>query len=77
MRFHQGSTMAPRISSPRSRIYEIYFPRCPCPKCGEVLSAPAHSEFLKQRNVRHTWMCDKCDYEFETLIWLNLPPAVS
>jgi transcription elongation factor Elf1 len=69
--------MASRISAPKSRIYEIYSPRCPCPKCGEVLSAPTHSEFLQQKNVRHTWMCDKCDYEFETLIWLNLPPATS
>jgi|SRR5947207_2168423 len=66
--------MGPRISAPRSRIYETYFARCPCRKCGEVLSAPVHSEFLQQRSVRHTWMCDKCDYQFETLIWLNLPP---
>jgi hypothetical protein len=65
--------MAPRISAPRSRIYEIYFAQCPCPKCGEVLSAPAYSEFLQYKNVRHTWMCDKCNDEFETLIWLNLP----
>jgi len=69
--------MAPRISAPRSRIYEIYFAQCPWPKCGEVLSAPAYSEFLQYKNVRHTWMCDKCNDEFETLIWLNLPPARS
>ncbi len=69
--------MTRRIIAPRSRIYERYFARCPCPKCGEVLSAPAYSEFLKHYNVRHTWMCDKCDYDFETLIWLNIPPAVS
>jgi len=68
--------MTRRIIAPRSRIYERYFARCPCPKCGEVLSAPAFSEFLKHNNVRHTWMCDKCDHEFETLTWLNTPPAV-
>ncbi len=45
--------------------------------CGELLSAPAYSEFLKRYNVRHTWMCNKCDYEFETLIWLNIPPGAS
>jgi hypothetical protein len=36
-----------------------------------------YSEFLKRHNVRHTWMCNKCDYEFETLIWLNIPPGGS
>ena len=36
-----------RITAPRSRIYECYFPRSPCPKCGDLLSAPAHSEFLR------------------------------
>lgn len=65
--------MRPRISVPRSLIYEWYFARCSCPKCGELLNAPAYSEFLKRDNVRHTWICNKCDYEFETLIWLNIP----
>src|SRR5690348_5946150 len=67
----------PWITVPRSRIYQFYFARRSCPKCGEVLSAPAFSEFLKHNNVRHTWMCGKCDYEFETLVLLNIPPAVS
>jgi hypothetical protein len=69
--------MTPRMTAPRSRMYEWYFARCPCPKCGEFLSAPAYSEFLKDNSVRHTWMCDECDYEFETLIWLNIPPRAS
>jgi len=69
--------MTARISSARSRIYEAYFPRCSCPKCGELLSTPLHSEFLERNNIRHNWMCGKCDYEFETLIWLNTPPAAS
>ena len=67
--------MRPRISVPRSLIYEWYFGQCSCPKCGELLNAPAYSEFLKRDNVRHTWICNKCDYEFETLIWLNIPPG--
>jgi transcription elongation factor Elf1 len=66
--------MMPRITAPRSHIYEWYFARCPCPKCGELLSVPAYSEFLKHNNVRHTWMCNECDCVFETLIWLNVPP---
>jgi len=69
--------MKPRISAPRSRIYAWYFARCCCPKCGELLNAPDYSEFLKQNNVRHTWTCNKCDYVFETLVWLNIPPLAS
>jgi rubredoxin len=58
-------------------MYEWYFGQCSCPKCGELLSAPEYSEFLRHNNVRHTWTCNKCDYVFETLIWLNIPPAAS
>jgi transcription elongation factor Elf1 len=68
-------SMAAYVTAPKSHIYEWYFGRSPCPKCGELLSAPAYSEFLKRNNVRHTWICNKCDYEFETLIWLNIPPG--
>ena len=67
--------MRPRISAPRSLIYEWYFGRRSCPKCCASLSAPAYSEFLRRDNVRHTWICNKCDHEFETLIWLNIPPG--
>ena len=69
--------MRPRITAPRSHIYEWYFAQCRCPKCDELLSAPTYSEFLKHNNVRHTWVCDECDYEFETLLWLNIPPRTS
>ena len=69
--------MTARVTAPKSHIYELYFGRSSCPKCDELLSAPAYSEFLKRNNVRHTWICTKCDYEFETLIWLNIPPGAS
>jgi len=67
--------MAPHITVPKSHIYEWLIGRCTCPKCGELLSTPAYLEFLKHYNVRHTWMCNKCDCEFETLRWLNIPPS--
>jgi rubredoxin len=67
--------MAPHITVPKSPIYEWLVGRCSCPKCGEFLSAPAYSEFLKGYNIRHTWMCKKCDYEFETLARVNIPPG--
>ncbi len=39
-----------------------------CPQCGERLHAPAWSEYLNERCIRHTWSCDACDYEFETAV---------
>jgi len=60
-----------------SLISAVETPRQDYRNIEEHCCAPAYSEFLKRDNVRHTWMCDKCDYEFETLIWLNIPPAVS
>jgi hypothetical protein len=72
---NQWFSMSPSVTAPRSHIYEWYFGRCPCPKCGESLAAAEYSEFLKHNHVRHTWRCDKCDYVFETLFWLNIPAA--
>jgi uncharacterized protein with PIN domain len=69
--------MAIRVTLPRTHIYESHSGGAFCPECGELLSDPAHSEFLKHNNVRHTWVCHKCDYQFETLIWLNTPPGVN
>jgi len=68
-------SMAPRVAVPTSYLHERYLGRPSCPKCGELLMAPEHSECLSRNNVRHVWMCDKCDYGFETLIRFNVPWA--
>jgi ribosomal protein L37AE/L43A len=43
----------------------------PCAQCGEPLIAPAWSEQLSERRVRYAWECSTCDYEFETVVYLN------
>ena len=65
--------MTLRVTVPTSFIHERYFGRPSCPKCGELLIAPEYSECLDRNDVRHVWMCDKCDYGFETLIRFNVP----
>jgi hypothetical protein len=53
---------------PMSYFHERYFGRPSCPKCGELLMAPESSEYRGNRDIRHAWVCDGCDYRFETLI---------
>jgi hypothetical protein len=55
----------------------MVFPAVCLLKMRRIAERPAYSEFLKRYNVRHTWICNKCDYEFETLVWLNMPPNPS
>jgi len=70
-------SMTLRVTVPTRYIHERYLGRPSCPKCGELLMAPEHSECLSRNDIRHFWMCDKCDYGFETLIRLNVPPKIS
>jgi ribosomal protein L37AE/L43A len=65
-------SMTLRVTVPTSYIHERYLGRPSCPKCGELLMAPECSECLDWNDVRHVWMCDKCDYGFETLIRFNV-----
>lgn len=43
----------------------------PCAQCGRSLAAPTWSEFVSERQVRHLWNCDTCEYEFETLVYFS------
>jgi rubredoxin len=69
--------MTLRVTVPTSYIHERYSGRRSCPMCGELLTAPEYSQCLDRNDVRHVWMCDKCDYGFETLIRFNTPPKRS
>jgi uncharacterized protein YhaN len=42
---------------------------------GELMVAPESSEYLSGDEVRHIWICDGCDYPFETLIRFNVAGA--
>ena len=70
-------SMTLRVTVPTSYIHERYLGRPSCPKCGELLMAPEYSECLDRNDVRHVWMCDKCDYGFETLIRFDVLPKMS
>ena len=59
------------VTVPMSYMHERYLGRPSCPKCGELLMAPECSEYLSGYDIRHTWSCDGCDFQFETLIDLN------
>ena len=59
--------MTLNVAVPMSYIHEQYFGRPSCAKCGELVMAPEFSEYLSSYDVRHMWVCDRCDYRFETL----------
>jgi ribosomal protein L37AE/L43A len=40
-----------------------------CPQCSAWLLAPDWSEYLDTRCARHTWSCEACDYQFETVVY--------
>ena len=63
--------MTLHLAVPMSHVHERYFGRPSCPKCGELLMAPESSEYLYYDEVRHSWICDGCDYRIKTLIRFN------
>ena len=46
-----------------------------CPQCSEWLLAPDWSEYLNDRCVRHTWSCETCSYQFETVVVFPMAEA--
>ena len=60
--------MTLNVAVPMSYVHERYFGRPSCAKCGELVMAPEFSEYLSGYDIRHSWVCDGCDYRFETLI---------
>ena len=67
--------MTRNIAVPMSYVHERYFGRPSCAKCGELMMAPESSKYLSGDEVRHIWICDGCDYPFETLIRFNAAGA--
>jgi C4-type Zn-finger protein len=53
---------------PMRYLHERYFGRPSCPKCGKMMMAPELTEYSGDDDVLHTWICDGCDYRFETLV---------
>jgi primosomal protein N' len=38
-----------------------------CIRCDERLIAPNWSEYVSKHQVRHSWFCESCGHQFETL----------
>jgi hypothetical protein len=59
------------VAMPMNHAHERYSGRPSCPKCGILVIAPEVSEYESSGDIRHTWSCRECDYEFQTLIALR------
>ena len=44
----------------------------PCAQCGTPLYSPEWSEHIDECRVCHFWICEACDYKFETVV--KFPP---
>jgi len=58
--------MEPVSRKPRPFIHSQ--PIVECAQCGAHLFAPDWSEYLEDHRVRHLWICEDCNYQFETVI---------
>jgi primosomal protein N' len=38
-----------------------------CVRCNYTLIAPNWSEYVSEHQVRHSWCCENCGQQFETL----------
>jgi len=41
-----------------------------CPKCQDMVLAPAVSEYVNENLIRHAWSCESCGHEFQTSVRL-------
>jgi transcription elongation factor Elf1 len=42
-----------------------------CPRCDDVMVAPARSQHVKEDVVRHHWRCESCGHQFRTSVRLS------
>jgi primosomal protein N' len=38
-----------------------------CVRCNYTMIAPNWSEYVTEHHVRHSWSCESCGHQFETL----------
>jgi transcriptional regulator NrdR family protein len=55
--------------------HEEYLGRPSCPKCGKLCAVPEASAYEEADRIRHRWMCDACESEFETAVRLSVVSA--
>jgi hypothetical protein len=37
-----------------------------CIRCSDSLIAPDESQYISERHVSHSWLCESCGQQFET-----------
>jgi RNase P subunit RPR2 len=42
-----------------------------CPRCDDVMVAPARSQHVKESVIRHWWRCESCGHQFRTSVRLS------
>jgi RNase P subunit RPR2 len=63
LKFPVISTLSPRAEN---------FVRSYCPRCNDLMVAPARSQHVNHDVVRHWWSCETCGHEFRTTVRLPL-----
>jgi hypothetical protein len=63
------------IYPPMNFVHERRLGRPSCPKCGVLILAPETSAYMSDGRVRHTWLCDECDYDFRTVVRVATNPV--
>jgi hypothetical protein len=53
------------------------FVRSFCPRCNDLMVAPAMSQFVDEDVVRHLWACEACGHEFGTTVEFRLAASKS
>ena len=59
-----------KLRSPPAQRLRPTYPIVECAQCGAQIFAPDWSEYLDDRRIRHLWVCEACDYQFETMVRL-------
>jgi transcription elongation factor Elf1 len=49
-----------------------YYARPCCPRCDDVMVAPARSQHVKESVIRHHWRCESCGHQFRTSVRLSI-----
>ena len=64
---------AGRLSIQRCRTCgrHYFYPRSFCPRCDDVMVAPARSQHVKEDVIRHWWRCESCRHQFRTTVRLS------
>jgi transcription elongation factor Elf1 len=60
----------PATSLPFSARTSNYLRSC-CPRCDDVMVAPARSQHVKEDVIRHWWRCESCGHQFRTSVRLS------